>query len=1622
MKRVLFTAVLAAMGTQALYVEADSTPIIKKRVSTSAPVKVSKSLTDLTPIQEITPQRKTKLLASGEPVPGVDLIKEVPNRFPFNSRIMELQKGKEIVDPVLQTSFKARQVAAQVPEIGANFDGMTNPQGYVPPDTNGSVGPNHYVQTVNVSLAIWDKAGNQLLAPVAINQLWSGFGGICETNNNGDPIVIYDRRADRWMISQFALASGDNHQCIAVSQTADPTGAYYLYDFPYGTLMNDYPHFGIFDDGYYMGVNQFSDSGWAGGGVAAYERDKMLVGAEAQQVIISGEGLTNPQVATPMPLDVDGIAQPPADMNQLFVWADVDGLSKLHVWEMDVDWSDPGAATFAPVADLDVAAYAAPNNATQPNGAELDALGVRSMFRTSYRNYDGDGKILFTHNIAGPNNQPVARWYQLDVDHTNSNTITVNQQGTFSPDSALAPSSAARWMVSGAMDASGNIAIGYTVAGADNFPSIHAATRLATDPAGELTDEFVLVEGGGSQGVVNRGRWADYASMSVDPVDDCTFWYTNEYYKAENDNTLTWSTYIASFKMPSCTMGPTGQITGTVTDSASSDPIANATVSAGNISTITDADGNYELLLPVGNYDMEITRYGWIATQQAGVDVAEDDELTNNFALVGAAQVELTGTVTDSGQGYPIYAKVSASVPGDTIVTYTNPETGEYVLPVFEGTTISITARAEQFGGYSSTSQDVLPAADSRAPMALSFTLDTDGSCTAPGYEFLEPSFAERFEGDTFPPANWTVTDDAGEGVVWSSALAGIGNITGTEGDAALANSDAAGPGVNADTSLISPTINVADISTTTLKFAGHFRTWSGADQVDLEIDVDGAGWVNVTTLASGTQAYEIDLSTQLAGATSFQLRWRYFNANWEYYTSIDDVTFGDGVCAPLAGNIVSGYVTDTNTGGEINGANVIVNGESVSSSMSTEDDAAIGDGFVHFFVPTDATITLEAARYARKDVVLGDVSLATPISLDAGQLATDVEALEGTVTEGRTSTMSVDLSNSGSADADYKVVFVKSAAELPNGPHDQSTRHMGPKDMENMDASKIRYFPMQTVNTVATADAIGFFPTNITYGWGVSVDRATGEFYVGDLAAAGAPADVIWQYDADGVLTGESIAIDFAGSFYADSAFNQRTGMLWNVNVGNGDCIHEIDTENMIVTGNTICPALGVSQRGLAYDPLTDTFYAGSWNDGVIHQFTTDGTVVRSVNTGLPVAGLAFNSSTGHLFASLNNAGDNYDIMVLDANTDTLDPINGIDIQLDLDGDGYYGDLIQNQAGLDIDCDGNLWLADQGLQIIAGVASGEAGVCDIAPSWASTQSADGTLAVDGSVTIELDVNANVGPGDYAASLVLLNNTPYGSTTVPVSLTVTEAAFGQFAVTAVEVNEADEATVTVTRTDGADFAVSVDYVTTNGTAFAGEHFTATAGTLNWDDMDADSKTFTVQTNQLGDTHEDLTFGVQLANAQGGATIGTEAADVTIVDLDNGNLQFTVTNIEVDEGDSATLTIERAGGANFAVSIDYMTVDGSAVAGTDYTATSGTLTWDDQDSGSKTITVSTSDLDEHKSFSVALSNAQGGAEAGAKMSATVTINDKPKGSGSFGASLLMLFALAGLLRRRKAIAK
>ncbi|MEO8288379.1 MAG: S-layer homology domain-containing protein [Chloroflexota bacterium] len=436
---------------------------------------------------------------------------------------------------------------AAMPAPIRNFEGMnlaTAGSG-IPPDTNGEVGPNHYVQMVNSAIQIWDKSGNPLISPVDINALWSSAGGQCAARNDGDPIVLYDQLADRWLLSQFT-AEAPYNECIAISQTGDPTGTYWVYSFfMSNTVFPDYPHFGMWPDGYYMGVNEFNGNTYAGGRPYVFERSKMLLGQNAN--VQTNAGPLGPSSGLAMPADLDGTTPPPAGApNPFSLMGD-----PLQVFKFHVDWANPGSSTWSGPTNIDVAnftAIACQYCIPQPGTTtRLDAIGDRFMYRAAYRNFGSHESLLLLHNVdAG--GYAGERWYEL---RNVTGAPTVFQQGTFAPADNIH-----RWMGSIAMDASGNIAMGYTVSsggtGATVYPGVRYAGRLAGDPAGTMAQgEATLFSGSGSQ--VGIGRWGDYSDMTVDPTDDCTFWYTNEY---NNSNDQYWNTRIGSFKFPGCSSGP----------------------------------------------------------------------------------------------------------------------------------------------------------------------------------------------------------------------------------------------------------------------------------------------------------------------------------------------------------------------------------------------------------------------------------------------------------------------------------------------------------------------------------------------------------------------------------------------------------------------------------------------------------------------------------------------------------------------------------------------------------------------------------------------------------------------------------------------------------------------------------------------------------------------------------------------------------------------------------------------------------------------------------------------------------------------------------------------------------
>ena len=497
---------------------------------------------------------------------------------------------------------------ARTPTLDFDFAGVGNPTacgGCTPPDTIGDVGPNHYIQMVNATkVAIFDKSGTSLTAPFNLGNLWPS--GTC-ASNAGDPVVLYDPLADRWLLSQFA---DPNHMCIAISQTPDPLGSYHLYTFNVGSFP-DYFKFGVWPDAYYMSANENTYTAYA------FNRAKMLVGDQTAN-FVKFTGQTN----FLLPADLDGSTPPPAGSPGLFyTFKDNSfhgGADRIEVFALDVNFANPGLSTFTMVANLPIAPFTYTVcgffnfNCVRQLGTNqrVDAVSEWPMHRFPYRNFGSHETLVGTFTVGGGNGNVGAaiRWFEL---RKTGGSWTLFQQGTHDPDDGHD-----RFMGSIAMDGGGNIALGYSVSSNLLNPGIRYATRAPGDPAGALQPEAVLINGGGSQ--TGSNRWGDYSAMSVDPADDCTFWYTNEYYPVNAANS--WKTRVGVFGVD-CGGTPGADLAVTKTDSP--DPVsagANITYTIGASNVGTAAATNVALTdaTPANTTFQSVSApRGWACTKPA---------------------------------------------------------------------------------------------------------------------------------------------------------------------------------------------------------------------------------------------------------------------------------------------------------------------------------------------------------------------------------------------------------------------------------------------------------------------------------------------------------------------------------------------------------------------------------------------------------------------------------------------------------------------------------------------------------------------------------------------------------------------------------------------------------------------------------------------------------------------------------------------------------------------------------------------------------------------------------------------------------------------------------------------
>ncbi len=576
-------------------------------------------------------------------------------------KIMAINSPANGADEALQMLYP--QNGSRGPELG--IEGVGNVNGVYPPDTDGDVGPDHYFQMINLSFAIWDKQGNKLYGPVNNSTLWQGFVGPWTGTNSGDPIVLYDEEADRWLATQFAINTGNGieYQLLAVSATSDPLGEYYRYAFAM-VAFNDYPKFSVWNDAYYATWNMFGS--YTRAGVGAFERELMLDGDPNARMVYYDRPASNFAV---MPADYDGTIPPagtPCPFIHMRTWSD----HKIEIYEFDVDWNNTSSSSFTLATTLTPATYSANvNGVPQPGTSQLlDDLAMMIMYRLQYRYFDTHESMVVNHTVSN-GGRAAPRWYEFRK--ISGGSWSIHQQGTYAPDNEE------RWMGSIAMNGNGDIAIGYSISSSSTYPSIGYTGRRAGDPLGDMTiDEVVVKDGLSSQS--NIERWGDYSCLSVDPSDDTTFWFTTEYRKSSG-----WGTHISKFNLgpisqPTAFAGPDTTIcmddqynaSGAVTaaqsllwTSAGDGIFVNATTL-----TATYIRGNGDIAN--GSVDLALTAYGfesgWEDTDSVTVYLADEPS-----AVAGNDTLLCEGEVLQlSGMAYG-YDEVAWRTAGDGVFSDT---------------------------------------------------------------------------------------------------------------------------------------------------------------------------------------------------------------------------------------------------------------------------------------------------------------------------------------------------------------------------------------------------------------------------------------------------------------------------------------------------------------------------------------------------------------------------------------------------------------------------------------------------------------------------------------------------------------------------------------------------------------------------------------------------------------------------------------------------------------------------------------------------------------------------------------------------------------------------------------
>jgi hypothetical protein len=820
-----------------------------------------------------------------------------------------------------------------------NFDGIAFPGvacNCAPPDTNGEVGATQYVQIVNEGFQVYNKTtGASVFGPAGITTLWAGFGGVCEFNGDGDPVVLYDQLANRWLVSQFAGASVPTDECVAVSTTSDATGTWNRYGFHLGTNFFDYPHLGVWPDAYYMSMNVFNSSGTAflGPQPFAFDRAAMLAGNPATFV---STGITvGPSEDAYLPADLDGSTPPPAGAPNTFVTFPSTGV--YHVYHFHADFATPANSTFTLFSSPAAAPFTLLCPTTracvpEPNGSALDAIADRLMFRLAYRNF-GDHESVVGNYTVGSGGVAGVRWFEMRA--VTAGPVAVFQESTYQPDTTW------RWMGSAAQDFQGNLAVGFSASSSSVVPAVRYAGRLATDPPNQLAQgEATLFAGAGSQ-TATSNRWGDYSDLTIDPVDDCTFWYTNEYYPS-GSTSFNWRTRIGNFKFPGCSIGtPTPTVTGTPptatptstatnTPTPTNTPAPVCTVSQG-FDDITNLPGWF-----MQNNSNPLGTTGWfqgnsaVFPAQSGGPTAYIGANFNNTSGVGTISNWLLSppltlqngaqftfwTRTVSAPAFADRLQVRMSTNGSsTNVGSTATSVGDFttllldINPTYTTSgypnawtqfTVTVSGLGSptagrigfryfvENGGPSGSNSDYIGidsvqfSCTGGIPTATpTFTPSNTPSPTRTSTPTVTPTtcpgsttFSENFDGVTAPalPAGWTATNAAGPAPLWTTSSSGVPTPVADSAPNAAFVDD---PAAVSDKRLDSPTIAI-QAAGARLTFRQNRDLESGFDGGVLEISINGGAFQDIVaaggSFASG--GYNGTISSSFSNPLAGRAAW----------------------------------------------------------------------------------------------------------------------------------------------------------------------------------------------------------------------------------------------------------------------------------------------------------------------------------------------------------------------------------------------------------------------------------------------------------------------------------------------------------------------------------------------------------------------------------------------------------------------------------------------------------------------------------------------------------------------------------------------------------------------------